>query len=225
MNAMRSSRARFLVLLAAASAAAACELSETRVEETPVERTLIRDADGKLWDVTQAVVRYGFKRSGFLYGLGAFTVTPLVAPPSAAPGDSGYPGDAESFGVIGVALAGRARAYRLDDLLDVEVVDDTLAGSPVAVVHRPLVGSPSAHTRLLSGEPLTLSASGWVYAGQSVLFDHGTESLWYRLEGETRLTCIAGAHFGSTLPAVSFARQPWSAWRSSHPATSFMLRP
>jgi hypothetical protein len=226
MDAMHSSRSRFFALLAGLSCAVAgCEFSDTRVEETPAERVLIRDEDGRLWDVTQAVVRYGFERSGFLFGLGAYTVTPLVTPAAAAPGDSGYPGDAESFDVLGVSLAGQSRAYRLDHILDVEVVDDTLAGTPVVVVHRPLIASPSAHTRVLAGETLTLSASGWLYEGQSVLFDYETESLWYRLDGETHLTCIAGKHFGSTLPAVPSARRRWSAWRASYPATSYMLNP
>jgi len=208
-----------------ACAVPACQFSDTDVSETQVERVLITDEDGKVWDVTQAVVRFGFDPDGFKFGLGAFTVTPIMTPPVAAPGDSGYPSDAENFDVLGVSLGGHRRAYRLDDLLDVEVVDDTLAGAPVAIVHRPIIGAPSAHTRVLGGSPLTMSASGWLYAGQSVLFDYETESLWYRLDGETRLTCIAGAHYEATLADVPSGRQPWDSWRAAHPSTSYMLRP
>ena len=202
----------------------ACEISDTEVRETRIDRVLIHDQDGKVWDVTQAVVRFGFDPSGFQFGLGAHTMTPLVFPPSAVPGGPDYPGDAESFLVIGVSVAGVARAYRLDHIPDVEVVDDTLAATPVAVVHRPLTGEPSAHARLLGDTPLTLSASGWLYENQSVLFDYETESLWYRLEGESRLTCIAGTHFLKTLPAIAFAVQPWNVWRASHPVTTYMVR-
>lgn len=213
-----------MLCLLAACAVPACEFSDTDIEETPLERVLIRDADGRLWDVTQAVARFGFDPGGFLYGLGAFAVTPIIAPATAAPGDSGYPAGTEDFGVIGVAAGGASRAYRLDDLLDVEVVDDTLGAMPVVIVHRPLIGAPSAHGRTLDGAVLTLSASGWVYDGQSVLFDYETESLWYRLGGEAHLTCIAGPRFEATLPAVSFETRAWSAWRANRPATSFMLR-
>jgi hypothetical protein len=219
-----SRRASFLLCYALGLASSACEFSDTRVDEQTIERVVIIDQSGKHWDVTQAVVRYGFAADGFKFGLGPFTVTPIILPPVAAPGDSGYPAGADAFGVIGVSRTGEARAYRLDDLLDVEVVDDVIGGEPVAVVHRPLIGEPSACTRRLDADTLTLSASGWVYHDESVLFDYETESLWYRLGGDGSLTCIAGAHFQSVLPAVPSTVAIWSAWRASHPATGFMLR-
>lgn len=205
--------------------ATACELSDTEVRERPLERVTIVDLDGRYWDITQAVARYGFEKSRFEFGLGAFRVTPFVAPPVAAPSDSGYPLPGETFAVVGVTAPGVARAYRLDDLLDVELVDDVVGGEAIAIVHRPLIGAPSVHARVLDGTVLTLSASGWVYDDQSVLFDYETESLWYRLAGETCLTCISGPLFTATLPERSFAVRSWSDWSAAHPSTGFMLRP
>jgi hypothetical protein len=214
----------FFVCYSLALLCSACEFSDTQVDEQPVQRVFIVDQSGKQWDITQAIVRYGFARDGFKFGLGPFTVTPLVLPPSIAEGDSGYPAPGDGFAVIGVAHAGDARAYRLNDLLDVEVADDVIGGLPVGVVHRPLVGEPSACTRRLDADTLTLSASGWVYEDESVLFDYETESMWYRLGDDGTLTCIAGAHFQAVLPAVPATLTPWSAWRSAHPATRLMLR-
>ena len=220
-----SSRVFSVFCCAVVSLLAACEFSDTSVDEKPIDRVYIVDQSGKRWDITQAVVRYGFERSGFKFGLGPFTLTPLMSPPAAAPGDSAYPADTDAFSVIGVSRHGAHRAYKLDDLLDVEVVDDTLGGVPLAVVHRPLSNMPSVCSRVLDLDTLTLSASGWVYGSESVLFDYETESMWYRLGGGDALTCIAGAHFEAVLPAVVSAVSPWSTWRAAHPATTFMLRP
>jgi Protein of unknown function (DUF3179) len=203
---------------------ASCEFSDTNVDESRIDRVLITDQSGKTWDITQAVVRYGFDPAGFKFGLGPFTVTPLVLPPAVAAGDSGFPADTDTFSVIGVSLAGAARAYQLDDLLDVEVADDIVGGEVVAVIHRPLVGEPSVCARVLAGDTLTISASGWVYDNESVLFDYQTESMWYRLGADGTLTCIAGAHFQSVLPGVPSTVARWNTWRASHPSTRFMLR-
>jgi Protein of unknown function (DUF3179) len=222
---MRWKQPAWWVFLSWALVAAACELSDTDVRETPVERITIVDLDGKHWDITQAVARYGFDPARFAYGLGAFAVVPLMTPPVAAPSDSGYPASDDAFSVIGGTFAGEARAYRLDDLVGVELVDDVVGGEPIAVVHRPLLGAPSIHARVVAGTVLTLSASGWVYEDQSVIFDYETESLWYRLAGERRLTCIAGRLFQATLAERPSVVQAWEQWRGAHPATGFMLRP
>ncbi len=222
---MRVKQPAWWVFLSCVFAATACELSDTTVRETPVERVAIIDLDGRHWDITQAVSRYGFDPARFAYGLGAFAVVPFLTPPVATPSDSGYPASDDAFPVIGGTFSGEARAYRLDDLLGAELVDDVVGGEAIAVVHRPLLGAPSIHSRVVAGTVLTLSASGWVYDDQSVLFDYETESLWYRLAGETRLTCISGRLFQATLSERPSAVQSWAQWRGAYPATSFMLRP
>ncbi len=208
------------------AALAGCEFSGTSVVETRVERVVITDQDGRGWDVTQAVVRYGFEPRRFLFGLGASRITPFVLPMMAAPADSGYPAPDDTLAVIGVD-GSPPRAYRIADLLDVEVADDTLAGTPFAVVVRPLFtdNDPAVYARVLDGDTLTLSASGWVYDAQSVLFDIESGSMWYRLAGESHLTCIAGLHFTGRLPPRPFTVQPWQQWHGAHPGSLFMLRP
>ena len=222
---MRSKQPAWWVFPFCVLATAACELSDTNVHEAPVERVNIVDLDGKHWDITQAVARYGFDPARFAYGLGAFAVVPFMSPPVATPSDSGYPVSDEDFPVIGGTFSGEARAYRLDDLVGVELVDDVVGGEAIVVVHRPLRGTPSIHSRVVAGTVLMLSASGWVYDDQSVLFDYETESLWYRLAGESRLTCISGRLFQATLSERPSAVQSWEQWRGAHPTTGFMLRP
>lgn len=198
--------------------------------ETRVERVVISDQEGRDWDITQAVVRYGFDPDRFVFGLGASKVQPFQNPTMATASDSGYPAPADTFAVIGLA-GSPARAYRVDDLLDVEVADDVAGGVPVAVLVRPFLpgNSPAVYGRvLLTGaraDTLTLSASGWVYDQQSVLFDLETGSMWYRIAGDGHLTAITGAHLARRLEPRAFAVERWDAWRAGNPATLFMLRP
>jgi Protein of unknown function (DUF3179) len=218
-------RAAFVIAIAMAPA---CDISDTSVHETPVQRVILKDQEGKWWDITQAVVRYGFDPNRFRYGLGPFTVTPIVLPEMAAPGDSGYPDPGAAFTVVGIGGTADPRAYRVEDMLDIEIVDDIVNGAPVAVIIRPFFPppyAPSVYGRVLDGDTLTLSASGWVYDNESMLYDYESESMWYRLPGETALTCIAGPHFTATLPTRSATIGTWVSWASSHPASGFMLRP
>jgi hypothetical protein len=206
--------------------ASSCDYSKTRLEEVPVERVVITDRDGVHWDITQAVVRYGFDAAQFRFGIGASQIRPFQSPAMAAPGDSGYPLPGDTFRVVGVEGA-EARAYRVDDLLDVEIADDANGGAPYAVIVRPLLAgsSPSVHARTLDGDTLTLSASGWVYQNQSVLYDFESGSLWYRLGGQSDLTCINGAHLTRALSPRAFTVVRWTDWKGAHAQTRFMLRP
>lgn len=199
--------------------------SETSIVETPLDRIILLDQDARQWDITQAVYRYGFDPDRFLFGLGAFVVRPLIEPTVAAPGDSAYPGPAETFSVVGVAVGAVSRAYRITDIQSSEVVDDVIAGVPLAIFHSPLVNATDVYSRVLDADTLTLSASGWVYDQRSVLFDYQTGSMWYPIAGTGGLTCIAGVLFESMLPSLGFVVTGWNTWRAMNAMTGFMLAP
>jgi hypothetical protein len=57
--------------------------------------------------------------------------------------------------VIAVAVAGRARAYPLQILIWHEIVNDTLAGVPIAVTYCPLCNSAIVFDRRAAGRTLT----------------------------------------------------------------------
>jgi uncharacterized protein DUF3179 len=90
---------------------------------SPVE---IVDQAGHVWDITSAVVKYGFDADGFQYGLGAGRIPAIVRPqfePAAAA--SGIDDDGL---VIGVARGEEARAYPLSTLRLHEVANDAIDG-------------------------------------------------------------------------------------------------
>lgn len=215
---------RFLLAMALA-AGAGCSFSDTSRVEHPIERIVIIDDDGLHWDITQAVIRYGFDKDLFFFGLGAFAIPPLTDPIVVSPGQKGYPPPDSTFEVIGTFIATQARAYSTNDLSFFEVIDDNNNGVPVAVVFRPLRDEFAIFHRAIADSALTLSASGWVYDDQSVLYDYETRSLWYQLSGSDVLTCINGPLLARELRHFGGVRQSWAMWRGDNPGTQMVRYP
>ena len=81
------------------------------------------------------------------------------------------------------------------------------------------------YSRELSGQWLTLSASGWVYDNTFVLYDYETESIWYHLEGTDGLTCIGGVYADKFLPEHPSQQIRWKTWRTQKPDSKFLIYP
>jgi len=185
----------------------------------------ITDVDGREWDITQAVYRYGFDAGGFTGGSGAFARVPVLNPSHLSSGDSGYPAASDTFELVGTVVDGAARAYALDTLAAIEVIDDVHGQTLSAVVYDPMSATASAVVRSVDGDALTLAASGWHYGGRSVLFDYETESLWYRLGDGAGLTCINGDLLNTFLDPIASVQTRWNDWRMMHPMTQVFGAP
>lgn len=101
--------------------------------ETNGDKITITDRTGKVWDVTDAVNKYGFSASQFQFGLGPNAIKPILNPQFIGPSDPGYPSAVETFLVVGTNINGDSRAYRIDHLNRHEVVDDKFGDVHVAV--------------------------------------------------------------------------------------------
>jgi Protein of unknown function (DUF3179) len=117
--------------------------------------------------------------------------------------------------VIGVSIAGAARAYPVKLLALHEVVNDVVGDRPIVVTWCPLCSSALVFDRRAAGKTLTFGVSGFLYQANQVLYDLQTRSLWSQL-AEGALTGAMRGHRLTRLPAVE---QPWSAWRAAHPTT------
>ena len=102
---------------------------------TQDSQVFIRDDTGRDWDVTHAKEKYGMKPELFQYGLGVGAIPAINDPVFLSPGEAGYPGNNESFMVLGVEIDGDARAYRMTTLARHEVVNDWFGELPVAVTN------------------------------------------------------------------------------------------
>jgi hypothetical protein len=125
--------------------------------------------------------------------------------------------------VLGIVVRDEARAYPLTVMEKVEVVNDTFAGQPLAITYLPLMKMPAVYERILDGKPISFGTSGYVYQGAFVLYDRGTDSLWFpREEG---LTAITGPLVGKVLkPATeTIERATWGKWQRRYPNTQVVV--
>jgi hypothetical protein len=95
----------------------------------------ITDNHGEVWEITHAVKRYGMSVPGWEEGMGRHTLRPIIDPALSSEGDPDYLPPDNLAVVLGLVVGGEARAYKLGDLPDVEVVDDTIQGTHLAVTY------------------------------------------------------------------------------------------
>lgn len=114
-----------------------------------------------------------------------------------------------------------ARAYPLRYLTWHEIVNDSVAGVPIAVTFCPLCNTALVFDRRVDGDILTFGVSGNLRHSDMVMFDRETESWWQQATGEG----IVGAHAGTLLePLVSWV-ESWESFRQAHPDGLVMAQP
>ena len=143
--------------------------------------------------------------------------------------------------VIGVQINGKSRAYPLNLMNVHEVVNDELAGVPIAVTFSPLCDSAIVFDRRVNGEPLQFGVSGLLLDSNLVMYDKQPEvvakasmnpeqsqsvavtsasSLWSQMAGKA----IAGPALGKTLAEIPNVNVcTWKHWLATHPTTEVIL--
>jgi len=122
--------------------------------------------------------------------------------------------------VIGVVHEGDARAYPIFMIEWHQVVNDQIAGDPVAVTFGPLAGTPRVYLRKVEGRELRFGVSGLVYNANFLMYDRETESLWSQFLG----SAISGRYSGRELDRLPVRQETLGAWRVRYPNTQ-VLRP
>jgi hypothetical protein len=117
--------------------------------------------------------------------------------------------------VIAIAWRGEYRAYPTRILDQHEIVNDTIAGTPIAITYCPLCGSAVGVHREIAGAVTELGVSGLLYNSDLVFYDRRTETLWDQIEA----TGIVGPLTGEKLEFVPLTMTRWSRWRDAHPDT------
>lgn len=125
--------------------------------------------------------------------------------------DVAWVDDAEQ--VLAVEVGGEARAYPVQVLTHHEIVNDTIAGVPVAVTYCPLCASGIAFDRRVGERVLSFGTSGSLYLSDLVMYDRQTESLWPQIEG----AAVAGVLTGAELTVLPASLVSWEQWREAHP--------
>lgn len=117
--------------------------------------------------------------------------------------------------VLALDHKGVRRAYPTRILNHHEVVNDTVAGDPIAITWCPLCGSGVAFRRVLDGKPVAFGVSGLLHNSDLVLYDRGGNSLWQQITARA----FAGPRRGQSLLAVPLTMTTWREWRERHPDT------
>lgn len=120
---------------------------------------------------------------------------------------------ADAEPVLVIEVDGEARAYPVQILIWHEIVNDTVAGVPIAVTYCPLCNSAVAFERRVGDRVLEFGTSGLLWRSALVMYDRQTETLWSHFTGEA----IVGVLTGTLLETFPVATVPWSVWRDAHP--------
>lgn len=102
---------------------------------------------------------------------------------------------------LSLDIDGDARFYPLSILTSHEIVNDVVAGQPVAVTYCPLCNSAIVFDRVFEGRELRFGVSGLLRNSDLVMWDNLTESLWQQLTGEGLIGEFAGSQL-SLLPSA-----------------------
>jgi len=124
--------------------------------------------------------------------------------------------------VITVEFEGdRPRAYPIRYLTWHEILNDTVAGIPVAVTFCPLCNSGITFDRRVQGKVLTFGVSGKLRNSDMVMFDRETESWWQQAIG----TGIVGDLTGAKLEALPTWMESWAEFKARNPQGLVMAEP
>jgi hypothetical protein len=115
--------------------------------------------------------------------------------------------------VIGLVIAGDARAYPLRILIRHEIVNDTVGGVPVAVTYCPLCNSAVVFDRRVAGEATEFGTTGKLRNSDLVMYDRATESWWQQFLGEA----IVGVRTGTQLKVLPARLESWERFAARFP--------
>ncbi len=153
-------------------------------------------------------------------GVGRDGIPPIDNPSFVSAGAAGeWLADAEP--VIALEHGGEAKAYPLQVLIWHEIVNDEIAGLPVAATYCPLCNSALVFERRLNGAVYDFGVSGNLRNSDLIMWDRQTQSWWQQLTGEA----IAGELAGARLSVVPAQIVSWGVFAGAYPDGLVLDRP
>ena len=142
---------------------------------------------------------------------------PAIDEPQFAPASSLDLGDNEPL--IRLSVKGETRGYPLRILTWHEIVNDTIAGLPVAVTYCPLCNTAIVFDRRLDGKPARFGTTGLLRNSDLVMYDDLSETWWQQYDG----TAIVGSRTGEALPFVPSRVVSFKALREENSDTPVLI--
>ena len=119
-----------------------------------------------------------------------------------------------------VELEGEIRAYPLQILIWHEIVNDEIAGEPVAVTYCPLCNSTVAFRREVDGRPVEFGTTGMLRNSDLVMYDRATESWWQQITA----VAVVGKLTGTKLEVLPSQILAWDQFQRLHPGGRVLSR-
>jgi hypothetical protein len=104
-----------------------------------------------------------------------------------------------------IRISGEAKVYPLQILIWHEIVNDEIAGVPVAVTFCPLCNTTLAFNRRFDGFLLDFGTTGRLRHSDMIMYDRQTESWWQQATGEG----IVGTYAGRKLSLIPAPVMSW----------------
>lgn len=124
--------------------------------------------------------------------------------------------------VITVKIAGApARAYPIRYLTWHEIVNDEVAGVPIAVTYCPLCNSAPVFDRRTDRGVLEFGVTGKLRNSNLIMYDRQTESWWQQATAEA----IVGELTGMELKQIPSVMESWDQFRDRNPDGLVMKEP
>ncbi|MEE9326142.1 MAG: DUF3179 domain-containing protein [Cocleimonas sp.] len=115
--------------------------------------------------------------------------------------------------VIGIVVAGEARAYPIRILNWHEIINDVIKGQAVAVTFCPLCGSGIVYSADFNGKAHQFGVSGLLYNSDVLLYDRQTETLWSQILSKG----VSGKLVNQELKIIPSSHTSWQDWLKKHP--------
>lgn len=116
--------------------------------------------------------------------------------------------------ILGISIAGVAKAYPIKILDRHEIVNDRFADRFAVVTYCPLCGSGMSFDASIDGRR-TFGVSGLLYNSDVLLYDRQSDSLWSQILGKA----VSGPMLDRRLVGVPTLNTTWGQWKVDHPNT------
>lgn len=114
-----------------------------------------------------------------------------------------------------------ARAYPVRYLMWHEIVNDVVAGLPIAVTYCPLCNSAMVFDARVDGVAHSFGVSGLLRHSDMIMYDRETQSWWQQAVGEG----VVGEHAGARLRQLPGWMESWAEFRARNPEGLVMDEP
>lgn len=124
--------------------------------------------------------------------------------------------------VLTLNYKGVERAYPQRIMNWHEIVNDEVAGDPIAITFCPLCGSAVAFERKVDGVITQFGVSGKLHDSDLVMYDRYEGNLWQQITGEALVG--PGARRNEKLKPILLGTTTWGEWVKEHPNSQVLSK-